>query len=105
MACPWNYKARAGHDPVFAPRPGVPCPDLTAELALTPQEFNRKFKDSPVRRAKRRGYLRNVAVALGNAGDPAAIPALERALQDNEPLVREHAAWALEKLRPFLDHL
>ena len=69
------------------------------ELSLTPQEFNRKFRGSPVRRAKRRGYLRNVAVALGNLADPSAVPALTQALnQDSESLVRLHAAWALGQI-------
>jgi len=99
MICPWNHQAESGHDPAFAPRPGVPRPDLIAELALTPQGFNRKFKESPVQRARRRGYLRNVAVALGNVGDPAAIPVLELAAQDKEPLVREHTSWALEQIK------
>lgn len=99
QVCPWNRRVAPAPDPEFEARPGVPAPDLAADLALTPQEFNRKFKDSPVQRARRRGYLRNVAVALGNSGDPAAVPALEKALQDDEPLVRQHAAWALEKIR------
>ncbi|HEX7395578.1 MAG TPA: HEAT repeat domain-containing protein, partial [Anaerolineaceae bacterium] len=64
-----------------------------------PQGFNRKFKDNPVLRSKRRGYLRNVAVALGNSGNPAAFPALEKVVQDNEPLIREHAVWALEQIQ------
>ena len=69
MVCPWNQRFAAQEgDPSLAPRSGVPFPDLIAELSLTPQEFNRKFKDSPVKRAKRKGYLRNVAVALGNSG-------------------------------------
>ena len=97
--CPYNQRfAQAQGDPAFTARPGVPQPDLIQELSLTPQEFNRKFKGSPVQRAKRRGYLRNVAVALGNTGNPAAIPALRQAmLHDFEPLVRAHAAWALER--------
>jgi epoxyqueuosine reductase len=102
QVCPWNVRfAPLEGDPSFAPRPGVPKPDLSAELALTPLDFNRKFKDSPVKRAKRRGYLRNVAVALGNrlAGgteNPVAIEALSRSLSsDPEPLVRGHVAWAL----------
>ena len=99
MVCPWNQRAERGHDQTFSPQQAVPYPDLILELALTPQEFNHKFKENPVQRARRRGYLRNVAVVLGNAGDPAAIPALERALMDNEPLVREHAAWALDQLK------
>ena len=72
---------------------------MRADLRLTPQEFNRKFKDSPVQRTRRRGYLRNVAVALGNLGNMEDIPALEEALQDAEPLVRQHAGWALKQIR------
>ncbi|HEX7542177.1 MAG TPA: tRNA epoxyqueuosine(34) reductase QueG [Anaerolineales bacterium] len=99
QVCPWNRFANQAHDPSFDARPGIPAPDLVAELALKPQEFNRKFKDNPVLRSKRRGYLRNVAVALGNSGNPAALPALKRAVQDNEPLIREHAVWALEQIQ------
>jgi epoxyqueuosine reductase len=100
MACPWNRRPSSSPDPAFTPRPGIPVTDLCAELALSPQEFNRKFKDSPIQRARRRGYLRNVAVALGNTGGAEASAALERAMNnDEETLVREHAAWALERLR------
>lgn len=77
----------------------MPNPDLVAELALSPTEFNLKFKESPVKRSKRRGYLRNVAVALGNTGDSAAIQALEIAVQNSESLIREHARWALNKIK------
>jgi epoxyqueuosine reductase len=100
QVCPWNQRfAAAQGDPAFSARPGVPRPDLIAELKLSPEQFNRKFKGSPVKRAKRRGYLRNVAVALGNLGDGQAIPALKEALSDEpEPLVRSHAAWALGRL-------
>ncbi len=100
QVCPWNQRfASAESDPAFAPRPALPAPDLPQELALSPQDFNRKFKGSPVKRSKRRGYLRNVAIALGNSGDPAAVPALTHALkQDPEPLVRSHAAWALGQI-------
>jgi epoxyqueuosine reductase len=101
QVCPWNIRfAPPQGDPAFAPRRDVPRPALSAELSLTPGEFNGKFKDSPVRRAKRRGYLRNVAVTLANlvpaAGDPQAVEALAGALRhDPESLVRAHAAWAL----------
>ena len=57
--------------------------------------FSRRFKSSPVKRTKRRGLLRNVAVALGNWGSPEAVPLLAAALHDEEPLIRGHAAWAL----------
>ncbi|KAA3642963.1 MAG: tRNA epoxyqueuosine(34) reductase QueG [Chloroflexi bacterium] len=95
--CPWNLRfAPATGDEHFTPRSGLPVIDLQSELQLTPQEFNRKFKGSPVKRTKRRGYLRNVTVALGNSSDPSVIPPLTEALEnDPEPLVRGNAAWAL----------
>ena len=98
--CPWNIRfAAQDGDPAFSPRPAVPQPVLQVELALTPEAFNKKFKGSPVKRTKRRGYLRNVAVALGNTGDPSVVPTLAHALhQEEEPLVRSHAAWALGQL-------
>ena len=99
IVCPWNRFSAPGGDPVFAPRPGVPHPDLIAELTLNPQDFKHKFKDSPIQRAKRRGYLRNVAIALGNVRNPAAIPALRKALRDPESLVRTSSTWAIEHIR------
>jgi epoxyqueuosine reductase len=98
MVCPWNRFASPEGDASFTPRPGVAVPDLVRELELTPEAFNRKFKDSPVKRAKRRGYLRNVAVAAGNSQDEKTLPALEKAEDDIEELVRKHAAWAMEKV-------
>src|SRR5487761_2340397 len=74
-------------------------PALIPLLALDETAFRERFSHSPVKRAKRRGLLRNVCVALGNIGDPAAIPALIATLRaDPEPLVRGHAAWALGRL-------
>jgi epoxyqueuosine reductase len=92
--CPWNRFAKQG-DPVFENQ--TPSPSLTEELTLTSREFNQRFKQSPVKRARRRGYLRNVAVALGNTGDKHALPILQKALND-EPMIREHAQWAIEKI-------
>ncbi|MBN2386519.1 MAG: tRNA epoxyqueuosine(34) reductase QueG [Anaerolineales bacterium] len=96
MVCPWNRFAIRQADPAFAPRPEVAHPTLAVDMTLTPQDFNRKFRNSPIQRAKRRGYLRNVALALGNSRPDNILPALANALQDKEPLVRESAAWALE---------
>ena len=62
------------------------------------EAFSKRFKNSPIKRAKRRGLLRNVAVALGNVGSKSEVPALSKALKDDEPLVRQHAAWALGKI-------
>jgi epoxyqueuosine reductase len=99
MVCPWNLCSVPDADPVFSSSPGIPAPDLQADLVLTPDGFNRKFKDSPIQRARRRGYLRNVAVALGNAGGKESTSVLEVAMKDEEALLREHAAWALEQIK------
>jgi epoxyqueuosine reductase len=98
MVCPWNRFAGKEYDQSLAPYSGLTSPDLRADLMLTPQGFNRKFKDCPVQRARRRGYLRNVAVALGNYANPADIPVLKKALEDGEPLVRQHADWAMKQI-------
>jgi epoxyqueuosine reductase len=68
-------------------------------LALTDEQFRTLFRNSPIKRIKRRGFLRNVCVALGNIGDTTDLPALERAATDPEPLIAEHARWAIERLR------
>ena len=68
-------------------------------MGMDQAEFSRRFKGSPVKRAKRRGLLRNVAVALGNWGSPEAVPVLAQSLGDDEPLIRGHAAWALGRIR------
>jgi epoxyqueuosine reductase len=97
--CPWNRAPLGEPLEEFLPRAGVPRPLLTEEMSLSPQEFNRKFKGSAVKRAKRRGYLRNVAIVLGNLGGESARPALRRALHDEDPFVRESAQRALSTLR------
>jgi epoxyqueuosine reductase len=94
--CPWNRRfARAALEPAFQPRPEGMVPLLLDLLALGDKGFKQRYHGTSVLRAKRRGLLRNVAVALGNWGDTTAVPALCRALRDAEPLVRGHAAWAL----------
>jgi len=95
MVCPWNRFADAG-DPAFENK--TPPHSLTDELLISTQEFNQRFKQSPVKRAKRRGYLRNVAVALGNTGNMIALPVLQNILNDQEPMVRKHAQWAIEEI-------
>src|SRR5438034_7899886 len=83
----------------FRPRATVgSSPELIPLLSLTEEQFRERFRRSPIRRTKRRGLLRNVCVALGNSGDPRAVPALIGALHDYEPLVRGHAAWALGRI-------
>jgi len=72
---------------------------LREYLELSDAEFRALFKNSPIKRIKRRGFLRNVCVALGNTGDVSDLPALERAADDPEPLIAEHALWAVEQIR------
>ena len=97
--CPWNHKAPAGSEPAFAPRPDLDSLDPVELLGLSPEEFRRRFGDTALMRTRRRGLLRNAALVLGNQGDPAALPALEMACADPEPLVREAAEWAIRQIR------
>lgn len=100
MVCPWNirFATSEGH-PALAANPLIARPLLRDEIALSPVAFREKFRHSPVQRAKRRGYLRNVAVALGNQADPDTTACLNQVMQ-NEPeaLVRAHTAWALGRI-------
>jgi epoxyqueuosine reductase len=93
-ACPWNRFAATSREAAFAAGPAISSP-LRDYLALDDAAFRELFRRSPIKRIKRRGFLRNVAVALGNIGDEADLPALERAAHDLEPLIAEHAAWAI----------
>ena len=96
--CPWNRFAREGSLMKGHARPDLAAPDLLELLALDASAFNRRFAGTPVLRTKRRGLLRNVSVALGNAGDPSALPALQKAAADPDPLIAEHARWAISRI-------
>lgn len=97
QVCPWNRRfARVSAAPAFSAEHATLDP--IALLSLDDEAFRARFRHTPIWRAKRAGLLRNAAVVLGNLGDPAAIPALEQALSDPDPLVVEHAAWALDRL-------
>ena len=96
--CPWNSKAGPTTEPAFHPREGNLAPKLLSLINMTQQEFSRRFKGSPIKRAKRRGFLRNVLVAIGNWGEQRAVPSLKGALKDDDPLIRSHAAWALGRI-------
>jgi epoxyqueuosine reductase len=103
IACPWNnhsHQTPTRIDAALKPRPGLPFPNLIQELHLSAEDFNKKFRHHPVKRARRRGYLRNVAVALGNSHTEKAIPSLIQSLSmESEPLVRGHVAWALGQMK------
>ncbi|MDX2149456.1 MAG: tRNA epoxyqueuosine(34) reductase QueG [Bryobacteraceae bacterium] len=94
--CPWNRRAAVSLDPAFAPRnAGQPLEQLAA---LTPEEFRAKFRETPVWRAKYSGFLRNVAIAMGNAGDVRYRSHLERLASSGDATVAEHARSALRQL-------
>ncbi len=98
--CPWNvrFADTLTPDSDLVPRPQ--SSQLPLELSLTPEQFNAQYKGTPLKRAKRRGYARNVAVALGNTGGTEAAQALEAALEtERDPLVCEHIEWALMNLK------
>ena len=97
-ACPWNRFAQAANETAFAARPFVHGMALRDFLALDDDGFRALFRKSPIKRLKRRGLLRNVCVALGNVGTEDDLPALELAAQDPEPLIAEHARWAIERI-------
>jgi len=97
-ACPWNRFAQASRDAALQPREDVLTKPLREFLTLDDAAFKALFRGSPILRAKRRGFLRNVCVALGNTGTRDDLPALQKAAEDAEPLVREHAAWAINRI-------
>lgn len=92
--CPWNSKSLGPALPH-----SVEALDPIELLGLSEGEFRQRFRGTAMMRTKRRGLLRNAAIVLGNVGDESALPALERSLADAEPLVREAAAWAMERIR------
>ncbi|MCC7355926.1 MAG: tRNA epoxyqueuosine(34) reductase QueG [Anaerolineae bacterium] len=109
--CPWNQRfAKPRHPLALDAAIASGAPRLLDLIRLTPEMFRQRFRSSPILRAKRRGFLRNVCVALGNWGSSEAVPALADALRDPEPLVRGHAAWALghteerQRARRYLEH-
>ena len=101
--CPWNVRFSSElQAPEFRAREGIAGKNARQFardiLTMTQEEFSRAFKGSPMKRAKLRGLKRNAAVVLGNVATTEDTEALTRALDDPEPLVREHAAWALARL-------
>jgi epoxyqueuosine reductase len=96
--CPWNRKAPAATEPAFHARPELEAIDLEELLGLSESEFRRRFAGTALMRSKRRGLLRNAALVLGNQMDAAALPALRAAMADSDPVVRDAAKWAVERI-------
>ena len=96
LVCPWNLKfSKETSIADFRNSPEQRAPELVSLASLTEEEFQKRFAGTSILRRKRRGFLRNVAIALGNWGEQEALAPLEKLLNDDEPLIRGHAAWAL----------
>lgn len=97
--CPWNSKAHNTTDASFLPRDGLYQPDLRYLLGLDQENFSTVFKNSPVKRTKRRGLIRNVLVAIGNTESSEYLDLVNSFIKDEDPLIRRHAIWALWKIQ------
>ena len=97
QVCPWNRKAPCSTESAFQPRDELNPLSLIELFDLNDQEFRQRFRKTPLWRPRRRGILRNAAIALGNHPAPGAVDALSKGLNDNEPLVRGASAWALAR--------
>lgn len=95
--CPWNSRSPVTGESAFQPKHG--SPDLASSSALTAEEFRAIYRASPVWRAKHQGFLRNVAVAMGNSGDVSYLPILRRMTAAEDAVIREHAEWAISQLQ------
>jgi epoxyqueuosine reductase len=96
--CPWNKFAQAGHEARLTAREELRAPDLAGLARLDDAAFRALFTKSPVKRIGRDRFIRNVLIAIGNANDPALAVEAERLLDDESPLVRGAAVWALSQL-------
>jgi epoxyqueuosine reductase len=100
LVCPWNKFARAAAHPDFHVRHGLDAPRLTELFGWTEQQFDQRMRGSAIYRIGYQRWLRNIAVALGNARSSAAVlAALNARREDRSALVREHVGWALEAHR------
>ena len=95
QCCPWNRFARPGAEPDFAPRHGLDRATLAQLFGWDETEFLRRTEGSPIRRIGFQRWQRNIAVALGNSGDPACIPLLRARIPEASDMLREHIEWAI----------
>lgn len=97
-ACPWNEAAGVSNETAFKPKDELLSSVLLDLMEVSEDRFSRMFNNNPVERIKRRRFLRNVAVAIGNSRDRRAVPVLEKKLSDPDPIIKEHVEWALERI-------
>ncbi len=98
--CPWNRKAPVTAEAEFQPREGLVNPALEWLAQISAEEFREHFRGSPIRRAKRSGLRRNAVIAMGNSGNRAFLPTLNKLSEDEDPSLAEHARWAARRLKP-----
>lgn len=96
--CPWNRFARAATHPGLRPRVELTAPYLAELAALDDAGFRTMFSASPIKRIGRGRFVRNVLIAIGNAGDRALLPAASARLSDADPVVADAASWAVQRL-------
>lgn len=99
--CPWNHHNHSTSASFFQSTQDLFSQNIHEEFSISSQAFNQKFRKNPILRARRKGYLRNIAVVLGNQKSPSSIPLLESALLNEDPLIREHADWALGQIKNY----
>lgn len=97
--CPWNRKSPASEAPEFQPRPGLVNPALDWLAELSAEDFQERFRGSPIRRTKRSGLRRNVALAIGNSQNAEFIPLLEKMAADEDETVSAMARWSISRLQ------
>ena len=97
--CPFNNNAIKTEEFFLRPQKDLLSPPLEKLFTLAYESFEEQFRDSAIKRAKRMGFLRNIVVAMGNSGDRKFLPLLEKALKEEEPMIKLHIEWAIEKLR------
>ena len=98
MVCPWNRFAPPYGDPEFAGDPSTRAPNLDEQLQLSAEEFSQRARGSPLKRTKHSGALRNAAVASGNTGGPEVLQSLRALAESGDPMISEHAAWAMARI-------
>ena len=96
--CPWNRQAPTSTAPEFEPRPGLVNPALAWLTEMSAEEFRDAFRGSPIRRTKRSGLRRNAAIAMGNSGNSAFLPLLDKMADDEDESAAETATWAKARL-------
>jgi epoxyqueuosine reductase len=97
--CPWNRKAPLGREPALQPGADLAVIDPVELLGLSDAEFRGRFRGTALWRTKRQGLVRNAALVLGNTGDASVLPALEKALADEDPVIQDASRWAIARIQ------